>query len=191
MTKGGRARAQHDYCFLAPVWKELFPEGSMFELSTVFRQAETQLVDLLSDVRYGALSRSSIDLLHSMNRELQPPPGIEPTLLFSTNSRVDEINCRKLGGIQSKEWTFTATDEGKDPFLSQIRKNCIADYVLRLKAGAQVMLIKNIDQKAGLVNGAQGRVGRGRWSTRDVGYGAPLWMSNLDLLLFAGGTLYE
>jgi ATP-dependent DNA helicase PIF1 len=120
------------------VWHELFPEGCCFELSTVFRQAEQRLVELLSDVRYAQLSNASVTLLRELARELAPPEGIEPTLLFGTNERVDAVNKRRLQQLEPPEHVFNATDSGKEPFISQMRKNCIAEDRLVLRTGAQV-----------------------------------------------------
>lgn len=155
----GRRAGDHDYAFLHPVWKELFGPESCYELTRVFRQAEKPLVALLNDVRYGRASAESIALLQELSRDLKPPPGIEPTLLFATNNRVDEMNQQKLGLLAGAEdHVFQATDSGVEPFLGQLRKNCLAESRLRLRTGAQVMLLKNVNANLGLVNGAKGRV---------------------------------
>ena len=155
--RSGGGRAEHDYCFLHPVWQELFPDGSTFELSRIFRQSEEGLVGLLNDVRYGNVSDKSLRLLRELNREIKPPNGIEATHLFATNASVDSMNQRKLQELQGKEeHIFEAEDSGADPHLSNLRKNCIAEQRLRLRDGAQVMLLKNVNQAQGLVNGSKG-----------------------------------
>jgi len=199
----GRQGGDHDYAFLHPVWQELFGpgRGCCYELSKVFRQAEEPLVALLNDVRYGKASAGSLRLLRELGRELQPPEGIEPTLLFATNERVDRMNQKKLESLAGKEeHVFEATDTGVEPFLGQLRKSCLAEQKvrsrgplppqhiefffsstthlflpllppslpspssssflpqLRLREGAQVMLLKNINPGQGLVNGAKGRL---------------------------------
>ena len=94
----------------------------------MFRQAEEPLVDLLNDVRYGKASAGSLKLLRELGRELSPPEGIEPTLLFATNDRVDRMNQQKLQQLAGKEeHVFEATDTGVEPFLGQLRKNCLAE----------------------------------------------------------------
>lgn len=113
--------------------------GCSFELSTIFRQAESELVDLLQDVRYGRVSDQSMKLLRQLQRPLRPPEGIVPTLLFSTNRRVDEINKEKLARLPGKALTFRAIDDGKEPHLSQIRKNCLAEDQLSLKVRTRVV----------------------------------------------------
>ncbi len=123
-------QGDHDYAFLHPVWQELFGpgRGCCYELSKVFRQAEEPLVELLNDVRYGMASAGSLKLLRELGRELRPPEGIEPTLLFATNAQVDRMNQKKLQSLAGKEeHVFEATDTGVEPFLGQLRKNCLAE----------------------------------------------------------------
>jgi len=142
------------------VWAELFPQGHTFELTRIFRQAEEPLVALLNDVRKGQLSQPSLQLLHRLARPLAMPAGIEPTLLFATNDRVDALNAQRLAQLPGPERVYAAEDAGQEPHLSQMRKNCLAEARLRLKEGAQVMLIKNLNVGTGLCNGAKGRVVR-------------------------------
>lgn len=118
---GGQA-PQHDYCFLDPVWRKLFPDDCTFELTRIFRQAEQRLVALLNDVRKGTLSPASLTLLRELSRPLRPPAGIEPTLLFPTNERVDAVNAQRLAQLPGQERVYDADDSGAEPFLSQVRR---------------------------------------------------------------------
>ena len=59
-------------------------------------------------------------LLRSLRRPLVLPPGIEPTLLFSTNSQVDAVNSRKLAALPKPEHVYEADDDGSEPFLGQV-----------------------------------------------------------------------
>lgn len=72
---------------------------------------------------------------------------------------MENSNAYKMRSLQGKSYTFKAVDTGterdearRDKLLS----NCMAPPVLELKKGAQVMLIKNIDEN--LVNGSLGKV---------------------------------
>ena len=53
---------------------------------------------------------------------------------------------------------YAAQDDGDGSFLDSLKKNCPAPEVLRLRIGAQVMLLKNLDAVGGLVNGSRGVV---------------------------------
>jgi len=65
------------------------------------------------------------------------------------------INQKKILDLPGKEYKFEAFDSGPTKTLDDhtpVAKSFI------LKAGAQVMLLKNISVSAGLVNGARGVV---------------------------------
>ena len=51
---------------------------------------------------------------------------------------------------------YTAKDDGSERHLDRLDGQCPAKFSLELKYGAQVMLLKNLDVTAGLVNGARG-----------------------------------
>lgn len=92
---------------------------------------------------------------------------VRPTKLFSTNQDVDQYNMNELERLQKNSdeddadkdpVIFFAVDQGKDPYLTQIKSGTKAPEKLYLKKGAQVMLLKNLDTERGLVNGARGTV---------------------------------
>jgi hypothetical protein len=65
-----------------------------------------------------------------LERPLTPPEGVEPTLLFSNNSRVNEYNQRKLQSLPGPGHSYTARDTGEQNELRSLQKNCLADFKL-------------------------------------------------------------
>ena len=85
------------------------------------------------------------------------PGDIKPTVLFSRNNDCDSYNSRELNKLplinvdecdneiesdEGKIFEFKAIDKGKVEFLKGIK----APELLELRVGAQVMLLKNLDQ---------------------------------------------
>jgi ATP-dependent DNA helicase PIF1 len=80
---------------------------------------------------------------------------------FPRREDVERSNSTRMALLGSKEVTFVATDGGLIKDENQRQKmlsNFMAPQVLKLRAEAQVMLIKNSDDM--LVNGSMGRVKR-------------------------------
>ena len=70
-------------------------------------------------------------------------PTVRPTKLFSTNKDVDSYNSMELEKLaqlypDSEEGRYEAVDEGREPYLNQLRQGMKAPAVLVLRAGAQV-----------------------------------------------------
>lgn len=49
-----------------------------------------------------------------------PPAGIEATLLYATNEKVDALNFTKLRALPGEEVVYDACDEGSEPHLTQV-----------------------------------------------------------------------
>jgi len=78
---------------------------------------------------------------------------------FPTRAEVDSANSNRMRNLQGEARIFEARDSGSVTDKTQRDKllaNCMAPAVIALKKGAQVMLIKNIDET--LVNGSLGKV---------------------------------
>ena len=109
---------------------------SKFELTKVYRQDDQKLIKLLDKVRNASLNE---DDLSSFNKRIVDEDWIVPeeVLTLSTNNiKVDSINASNLKNIDSKEYVYHADIEGK-------YTGAPVDAELKIKVGAQVMLVKN------------------------------------------------
>lgn len=119
----------------------------------------TVFAGMLNEMREGRLSDSSTAAFRKLARPLTFEDMLDATELFPTRQEVERANAERLRGLQGENFPFPAKDggsitdkNGRDRLLS----NCLAPELITLKKGAQVMLIKNIDET--LVNGSLGRV---------------------------------
>lgn len=127
------------------------------ELRHVFRQQDPDFLEILENLRTGTdIPRT----LERLNRRCLP--GFDPDdaagyiRLTTHNSQARSINERKMEELPDEVHRFTAEIEGEFPPSSYP-----TDEVLELKAGAQVMFIKNdISGRRRFVNGSIGRVVR-------------------------------
>ena len=117
-------------------------------------------IDLLNEIRSGQLSVRATNLFTRLSRPLPEPkqgPSILPTRLFSMRHEVEQANNKALCELQGQERIFAASDHGKTPFWKEyLQRQTIAPDILKLKEGALVILIKNLDTT--LVNGTRGKV---------------------------------
>ncbi|EFA82893.1 hypothetical protein PPL_03671 [Heterostelium album PN500] len=154
------------YCFESESWSQSVHE--IIQLTEIFRQKDPFFSDLLSKLRIG---RADDDIINTLSKcsVKKSDDGIQPTILFSTNKKVEEKNDFYLDQINDEpvkyeSIDFLAENEGLNPqktfVLSSIfensKKQCLASKTLILKKGAQVMLVRNLSRV--LVNGSRGIV---------------------------------
>ena len=176
-----------DWCQLPPVVKrdETTPQELLFEttlweefdfkvchLTEIVRQDDPTLHKVLGEARYGKLSDKSLQVLMDRQKVDWSNLKIKPTLLFSRRADVEmvnETNMKALKGLTQRYEAKTVFDaklakgltEAKPEVqraVSKLDRDAPYKPVLELKRGAQVMLIYNLDQEAGLVNGSRGVV---------------------------------
>ncbi|EKG20445.1 ATPase AAA+ type core [Macrophomina phaseolina MS6] len=145
------------FAFDANTWNTVIEHT--IGLTHIFRQKDPVFAGMLNEMREGRLSQSSIDAFRKLNRPLESESGLEATELFPLRQQVEEANRRRMAILHGDVRTYEAKDGGtmvdkaqRDKFL----QNCMAPEAIQLKKGAQVMLIKNMDET--LVNGSLGRV---------------------------------
>jgi ATP-dependent exoDNAse (exonuclease V) alpha subunit len=159
-----------DFLQLPPVFNKFEEEVFAFE-STAWREANVLPIHLteivrqhddpdfatfLNEIRTG--NTKNFHMLKECENRSFPDDGIQPVKLFCKNINVDDFNAQELNKIKSNVKIYRAVDTGGDGWTSFFDKNCKAPAELKLKVGAQVMLIKNIDVSEKLVNGSVGVV---------------------------------
>ena len=121
------------------------------EFQKVYRQDDKQFLDILEHVRLNKVTPE--DLMHLNRRVCQPTKedGMVITLA-SRNSTADAINEKCLAEIDSEEYVYEGTVQGKFE-----EKRFPVEMTMRLKVGAQVMFTRN-DQHKRWANGTLGKV---------------------------------
>ncbi|HUS26759.1 MAG TPA: HRDC domain-containing protein [Nevskiaceae bacterium] len=126
-------------------------------LEEQFRQSNDQLyTDILNGIRAGTLLRSQLTALQ--NRALAvDDPFATRTRLLTVNVDVDNVNMEHLGELAGDVHEYIMETHGGKKYVEQLQRSCLAPEVLQLKKGAQVMCIKNSQDKK-YANGSLGSV---------------------------------
>lgn len=120
------------------------------------RQNDSAFLEILTAMRSGDIRRRHAETL--LSRVGAAIEGVQPlTELHTTNIDVDTINSRALNNLPGDEVSYTMQTTGKDTYVEQLKRNCLALVTLVLKKGALVMCIKNSPDKK-FVNGSLGIV---------------------------------
>ena len=123
------------------------------ELSFIYRQKDSSFMELLNKIRNEEYAEEDLDTLNERVQKDTAFSGKDETvILTTTNSLANRINQDRLLRLPGKEMTYEALSSGK--FDSSAYPT---DTFLRLKKGAQVILIKN-DPNKQWVNGTLAKV---------------------------------
>eukprot|EP01083_Nonionella_stella_P235450 827909_1 len=145
--------------FEAKSWGRCISPSSMFELTEVFRQRDSDFVSMLSKVRRGVLTD---EIRRAFEETATNELSENTTQLFSHRRTVERLNMAELAKLPGQSLVFDAQDSSKFPLnpeeLGKMLQQCRAPKRLQLKVGAQVILVKTIDSELGLVNGLRGTV---------------------------------
>jgi ATP-dependent DNA helicase PIF1 len=137
------------FFFSAKILNEL--KIHKIELQHVFRQHDPEFILLLNKLRSNEIDMSD---LKKINQRFTPTFSFSKhdlcITLTSTNAVATAINLQRLSALPSREFVFDSLLEGDFD-----GKSFPTDIVLRLKKGAQVMMVKNDPHKR-WVNGTLG-----------------------------------
>lgn len=122
------------YFFNAPIFKEF--DYQVFELDQIFRQKDKEFIDILNAIRTGNITDKVLEELNLRTKTELPETGF--IILAGHNTTVSTINHSKLAELEGKEYIYTAE-------ISEniAEKNFPTEKELKLKVGAQVMILKN------------------------------------------------
>jgi len=126
------------YFFNAPVFER--STLKIYELNKIFRQKDPSFRNLLNSIRQGDSSDNILNEINKRAAATVPEEGC--VILAGTNATVSAINHKKLASLLGIEHSYTADIQGdiKDSSFPT-EKN------LRLKVGAQIMMLKNDQEK--------------------------------------------
>ncbi|XP_042504799.1 ATP-dependent DNA helicase PIF1-like [Macadamia integrifolia] len=153
LTTNGSSKSNKEFAFEAECWNASFDQH--IELTQIFRQSDTQLINLLHGIRRGFNDRKHLQLLNTRLVESEPDPFV--IRLFPMKQDLKRVNDERLRSLGQEIYTYTALDVGRQPWKSQLNLGVALDK-LELCLGARVMLLKNFDPSCGLVNGATGKI---------------------------------
>ncbi|GEQ67462.1 hypothetical protein JCM33374_g1127 [Metschnikowia sp. JCM 33374] len=156
-TDGSNVKNEATFAFESDSWNDSLDYSII--LREVFRQKGDQhFIDMLNQMRHGIVSPMADTEFRRLARPLSCPEGIVPTELYATRTEVEKANGSRLASIKGQAKHYKAIDGGSLPHAvrTQWLLNFLAPKDLLLKVNAQVMCIKNIDDR--LVNGSLGKI---------------------------------
>ena len=145
------------------VFNELYPSGPFFfnsnvitnetgfrkyELSTIYRQTENDLINFLNKIRSDNITVEDLEFINQRVEEVSP--GNDIITLTPHNAEADIINTELLNKISSKSYIYKGEVDRKFGNYFPTSSD------LELKEGAQIMMIKNEPGK--WVNGTIGKI---------------------------------
>jgi ATP-dependent DNA helicase PIF1 len=169
------------FCFESEDWDLVFHRNCQIELKKIYRQTDDVYSSILNQIREGKIKKRSNDLLMGyVGRNLSPELIAEPTKLYPTKNKVEQINFMKMSLLQGdnkefkikylkdlemtkseKEIRRQYTDHDIQLELDFLSSNLMCEKEMKLKLGAQVMCVINIKTEQGdilICNGSQGIV---------------------------------
>jgi len=141
------------YFFSSKVFQENKDSFELIEFEKIYRQRDQRFIEILNAIRNNSVTTQHFAIL---NQRLQPnfEPSKEDFWLYitGTNAAVKKINDIELAKISRPAKTYFAIVEGK---INQ--ESFPTDAELKLKVGAQVMMVNN-DSAKRWVNGTIGQI---------------------------------
>jgi hypothetical protein len=139
------------YFFSAKVFSEI--RLHKIELQRVFRQSDPDFIRLLNKVRNNELEQSDLKIINQRYQSSLKLSSHDLAItLTATNARASAINLQRLSELPTVEYVFDAVIDGDFD-----DKSHPTDKRLRLREGAQIMMVKN-DPNKRWVNGSLGVV---------------------------------
>ncbi len=140
------------FAFEASAWKN--GNFHVCYLQEQHRQGNDPLLTILEDIQRGTTGEHTKIPLRTRYKK-EPKGATKATKLYSRNINVDAINESELTAIRTDEKIFNMTTYGFNALVNGLKKSCLAQEILKLKIGAEVMFIKN-HMEGKYVNGTRG-----------------------------------
>ncbi|KAF5014531.1 hypothetical protein F66182_14447, partial [Fusarium sp. NRRL 66182] len=145
------------FAFDAATWNTSIQHTIL--LTHVFRQKDPVFAEMLNQMRLGKITPQTTEAFKKLSRPLDFHDDLDATELFPTRAEVENANGVRMSRLSGEVMVFNAQDSGSIQDVQmrdRLLANCMAPPVIHLKKGAQVMLIKNMEDN--LVNGSLGKI---------------------------------
>jgi ATP-dependent exoDNAse (exonuclease V) alpha subunit len=128
--------------------------AELIELQKIYRQIDQGFIDILNKVRDNSVEFNDLQKLNERyNPSFKNSDKTKRYMNITThNGNADRVNETELAKLNTQLHTFSGRVQGIFP-----QNNLPASLYLSLKAGAQVMLVKN-DTSGRFVNGSLGEI---------------------------------
>ena len=150
MGKVYREKYDNPYFFQAEVFDYIKPKYLV--LDKIYRQSDEDFIRLLQRIRNRECEDRDMASLNTRVKSLDFESSEHIVTLNTTNADALRINERRLASLPGREYHFAASITGEID-----ARSVIAEEMLRLKKGAQVMMLRNDPDKR-WVNGTIARV---------------------------------
>lgn len=150
-----------EYFFHAECCQESVNTAAMFyylELKQIYRQKDSEFIDILNSIRSGTLSERGLQKLNKQVGSIAPPDLSSDTFslhLCTMNAPADEYNQKVLDELPGQLVTSKALIQSYGTVFP--KSMYPTDEVLHFKEGTQIMFINN-SQSNQWVNGTLGRI---------------------------------
>ena len=145
------------FVFEAECWTECINE--IVVLTDIKRQSDGEFRDILNRLRIGNGTRDDFEYLKRLGEKEESDMNIRPTKIFCMNEHADIVNAKELAAISTANVYVYNMQISKPKLVTRdVTKKCNAVKTLKLCEGAEVLLLVNLDQEGGLINGSRGTV---------------------------------
>jgi len=152
------------FFFSAQVFNEV--RLQKIEMQKVFRQSDPDFIGLLNKVRNNTVQQSDLKKINERFRtSIDIGTNDLAITLTSTNALASAINLQRLSALSTREYIFESIIDGEFD-----EKSYPTERKLKLKKGAQVMMVKN-DPNKRWVNGTLGVIHHLTHETIEVSFG--------------------
>jgi len=138
------------YFFGTEVFRDMFFNLRCLELDTVYRQTDSQFINVLNAIRENKLSEEHYEFLNDRVTDVENDEDY--VTIVATNRSADKINSDNLNKLYTKSKKYVGNVKGR---LSE--GVYPTELELTLKVGAKVMFLNN-DSNGRWVNGTVGEI---------------------------------
>ncbi len=175
------------FCFESEEWFNVFPKNNHILLTKIFRQEDTEYKNILMNIRKGIFDSNTKEILDKRKIKFDKDDKEQDNIIkiFPLKIKVDRVNITNFLKLKGEEYNSDIIikkdvkemiDSGKpiadkyiesykraspkqiDFEINYIRGNSPSVNELKLKVGARVMCIINLDMDNEICNGSQGIV---------------------------------